>query len=95
MGVAGVEMQRNRGATWESGLTPPSAQVTGNLGGHGLPGHAVFFDAATRYQILLHQFQVPMTVIYLKSLGSFQRSFGRDHEGGGEERPVVCSPSEK
>lgn len=32
---------QNRGTTWESGLTHLSAQVTGNLGGHGLSWRAV------------------------------------------------------
>lgn len=50
------------------------------------------FDASC-HQVSLGQFQVAMMVIYLKSMSSFQRSFGRAwryHEGGSEERSAVC-----
>lgn len=86
---AGVE-DAEPGHNVESGLTHLSAHVTVNLlGGHGLSGRAV----VSMPHAIARFCSAAMAVIYLKSMSSFQRSFGRawgHHEGGSEEGPAVC-----
>jgi hypothetical protein len=73
MDIARVEMQEEPGGNVGKWAHPPVSSMTGNLGGHRLPGRAVVSMPQLSARFCFTNSNC-MMVIYLKSPSSFQKS---------------------